>query len=994
MRIRFGLMFQETTYPEFVDGFEHSFSESSFLVWAEQQLGLEKTRPQEHLRIEQYRQILEAYVEVNPNAFFVQSFKADSFSTADLLLKMRDELLLTAWDFKAQEGMPLRLRQFVTIEQYAIGKLEAGFSERFLAIENALQTHTLPVAEIYLNEPLALMPLHWQRLFNQLQLQGVILEQIILQKQNSLSQKTDLDVFKARILNADNIENASAKAALKGDGSLLVLQANHDTDAAYFLAKFRRTNNDYAPVLLLDRQKSKTLDIAMIQEGLPSFGLQSISLARPMAQLLKLSTAFLWEPIDVYKILEFLSLPNKPIVASLARNLADAIAKRPGLFGALWTSTVARYFGKLRDDIKAKQALGESTFEEEKQLKLAESQYEFWFSKRQRHNRRHGVTVKECSQLFDYIYKWAAQEIDTVKERVRNYEEIITKQLYKDETDLMRLRSKIESQQQSQISLNALRIQAERLLQVMDVYSIKENARLSPLELERIMKALEEPAPLILRPKEVGYWHYFTHTSTVTESIDSLIWWNFVDTPRSALFSIWYPQERMYLDTLGYSLDAMDKKQALTIWQNKRTLAAVEKQLILVIPKTVEGQNTAPHPFWCDLEAIWGHDLKKIIYAIKPFVESSDNTLPNNTTTLGKYFKIPVYQQLQAVEKRTVESFLHLGEIAPETWHKEQESFTGLENLIYIPYQWAFESNIGLKRSSILSVTKENTIKGNLAHSMVQDLVQQIQEGKVKWEEEAIAEWFTNEFPIYLDYEGVTLQMFGKEADRTQYHNQLQYAIVQLMKYIKENGWSFLASEKNLQGEISKRKIVGIADLVLYRNVKGRNNYKEFCIVDLKWKSASRLETQMLSNEDLQLIIYSKLIYQTLEKEENPFEFNANDWAHTAFYSLKDAKFIARTNLAFRQAKIANSAINVKGSIPIDLDNLYVQQCVDIWKKIEHTYQWRIQQLEAGYLALNDNHNNVEEELPQVLTISAFTDFIETNDSKKHEYSIYKSLIN
>lgn len=989
MHIRFGLMFQETTYPEFVEGFEHSFSTSSFLVWAEQQLGLEKTRPQEHLRIEQYRQILESYLDVNPQAFFANSFKADSFSSADLLLKMRDELLLTAWDFSVQEGMPTRLRQFVTIEQYAIGKLEAGFSERFLAVENALKIQTLPLQELHLNEPLNLMPLHWQRLFKALANQGVLLKQIELSMPNSLSQKTDLDVFKDRILKAEQAENI----ALKADGSLLILQANHDTDAAYFLAKWRRENSDFSPVLLLDRQKSKTLDIAMIQEGLPSFGLQSISLARPMAQLLKLSTAFLWEPIDVYKILEFLSLPNKPIQHSLARNLADAIAKRPGLFGALWMSTVARFFAKMRDDIKEKQSKGEAVYEDEKNLKNAEQQYEFWFSKRLRFSRRQGVPVKECVHLFEYIYKWAAQEIDTLKERIRNYEEIITKQLFKDEVDLLRLRSKIESSQQSQISLNALRIQSERLLQVMEVYAIKENVRLSPLELERIMKALEEPAPLILRPKEVGYWQYFTHTSTITASTESLLWWNFVDTPKSALFSIWYPQERLYLDTLAYSLDAMEQKQELSIWQNKRTLAAVEKQLILVIPKTVEGQNTAPHPFWCDLEAIWGSTLKAIIYTIKPFVESEEQIKEQAKSSLANFFKVPVYQQLKPTVKNTSNTYLDLPNLGQSIAEKEQESFTGLENLLYVPYQWAFESHIGLKRSSILSVTKENTIKGNLAHSMVQDLVQQIQENKVAWEESAIADWFSKHYLQYLDYEGVTLQMFGKEADKTQYHNQLQYAIVQLMKSIKDNSWSFLQAEKNLQGQIANKKIVGIADLVLYRNIKGRPDVKEFCIVDLKWKSASRLETQMLSNEDLQLIIYAKLIHQTLQEEENSFIFNANDWAHTAFYSLKDAKFIARTNLAFKNAKMSNSSIDSKASFLPNLEHLYIQQCVDIWQKIEHTYKWRMKQLEQGYLALSDNHYNVEGDLPEVLTITDFTNFIETENSKKHEYSIYKSLI-
>ena len=984
MRIRFGLMFQEVTYPEFVDGFEHSFSESSFLVWAEQQLGLEKTRPQEHLRIEQYRQILESYVVQHPTTFFAQSFAADAFSTADLLLQMHDELLLSGWDFQVQEGMPMRLRQFASIAQYSIGRLEAGFSERFLAVENALKIHTLPLTEIYINEPLHLMPQHWQRLFQQLQKQGVHLVQITLEEDempNSLSK--DLDIFKERIL-----KGAHIKTPLKGDGSLIILQANHDTDAAYFLAKWRSENPQYAPVMLLDRQHSKTLDIAMIQEGLPSFGLQSISLARPMAQLLKLATAFLWEPIDVYKILEFLSLPNKPIQASLARTLADAIARRPGLFGHTWNVAVAAYFSKKREAVQ-------SNIEEEKSLQIAEEQYAFWFSKRMRFSRRVGAPVKDCIQLFEYLKKWALQEIDITKNKIQNLEEIITKVLYQDEADLLRLRAKIETRQQAQISLMALRTQAERLLQVMEVFPEKENIRLKPLELERIIKALEEPTPLVLRPKEVGFWQYFTHTSAITSPTDALIWWNFVETPKSALFSIWYPKERMYLETLGYVLDNMQDKQSLHIWQNKRTLSAVKKQLILVIPKTIQGNNTAPHPFWCDLEAAWDKSVKKIIYPIKPFVEDEAHIIAQKESILGLYFNLPKYNTLQASKSREVNTFLHLPAIAPEAWNREKESFTSLENLIYIPYQWAFEFNIGLKRSSILSVSKDSTIKGNLAHSMIQDLVDQIQSNKIEWNRAAISTWFYEKFPEYLRSEGVTLQMFGKEADRTRYQNELHNAILHLMETIYENGWSFVAAEQTLEGEIAQQKIIGIADLVLERPIKGRAGYKEFCIVDLKWMKAKRLQDQIMSNQDLQLIIYAKLIHQTKDENTNNYAYNYQDWAHSSYYSLIDGKFIARTNLAFKNAEMTNPAIDNKTTLSMPLEQLYIQQCIEIWQKIEYTYLWRMQQLKAGFLALTDNHMNSEaEEIPEVLHMRDFEKIIETVDAKKHDYSIYKSLIN
>lgn len=52
-------------------------------------------------------------------------------------------------------------------------------------------------------------------------------------------------------------------------------------------------------------------------------------LARPSLQILKLIPAFLWNPADPFKILEFASLAVKPLEDELSRRIAEQVAENP-----------------------------------------------------------------------------------------------------------------------------------------------------------------------------------------------------------------------------------------------------------------------------------------------------------------------------------------------------------------------------------------------------------------------------------------------------------------------------------------------------------------------------------------------------------------------------------------------------------------------------------------------------------------------------------------
>jgi len=349
MKIFFGLELDDQTYPKSNSsiGGLHHFGPTGLLTMLESHLGLiGHPANNEHIRIEQYRQALHIHLEENQNCFYKTSFEADQLATAGTLLSLRDELLLEGWDFQSKKNIPKRLQTILEIEDIFSNKkneddeilsLSFGFADRFIHVLKALQTRNQPITNIFLNEPLDFLPKHFQKLINQLKSKGIKIHPL---ESPLTAQNTDLGIFQKII--KKELPNKE-KFTLKNDGSLLLVKTKRETDAANWLAKKFNQNKSFQPTCLIP-EKNRAIDNALIQEGLPSLGILSASLARPSLQILKLVTTFLWQPIDPYKILEFVSLTIKPLRDDLARKIARQIAQTPGINSAGWGRMIGIYF--------------------------------------------------------------------------------------------------------------------------------------------------------------------------------------------------------------------------------------------------------------------------------------------------------------------------------------------------------------------------------------------------------------------------------------------------------------------------------------------------------------------------------------------------------------------------------------------------------------------------------------------------------------------------
>lgn len=903
-KIIFGLQLGDQQLPRFkeeITGGVHVLGPKGFLQYLEAKLGLTgHPGNNDHIRTEQYRQALNLCIGKNAADCFKRSFAADPFATATALLELRDELLLNGWDFSIEKGMPDRLHGLSAIEAILTGdehtiKLDAGFADRFRMVSERIKWLLSDHPTIYLNEPKELLPPHFISIFNQLEKIGFSIKN--LPTKSPSEEKTDLGQLKKAILSSK-----TEKFTPKGDGSLLIIHSKRDTELAAWTAKLIAKNPTFQPACLIP-EKNRTLDLSLGQEGLPSLGMLSASSARPSLQILKLVPAFLWNPIDPYKIMEFVTLAVKPLSDDLAVRIARQMAATPGLRSDSWYAMQEQFFEQLTERAEEDSTINVAAVRE---------QYNFWFN-RKRYSLSKSVPKSEVVEIYDYISEWARQEFADTDEQ--------------------------------NTSLLVLAEQANRIVDLL--YALPQNMDfLTPLQLERIVRTIYEPAPITFEEQAVGHLPYTYQPSSIIGSVDRLLWWNFIQNEPDHFFSRWYPSELAFFNKKKVMLNTPEKENKLLLWQRNRPIIHATKQLILCIPEKVKGAQVHPHPLFDELNA-YTTSLDHISLDI------NETIVPPVFT---KEFELPIREKIPQRKLSRPQLFLKIDhpELADQN---EKESFTSLNDLFYYPYQWVFRHKARLQASSILSIVKDVTLMGNLSHRFFELL---FKEDISKMDRAAVADWIDTTAPDLLKKEGTVLLMYGREPEKISFLNKVKYAAWSLVEMIQKNGWKVRGTEIGLGGKFANLPIRGKADLVLERK-------DEIAVIDLKWRGAKWRTDLIKSEDDLQLVMYSKML------SEKP------TWAHTAYFILENGKMISRNDLAFKQAI----------SVSPDQDFQLVNQ--RIWDKMIQTYQWRLQQLKNGDVEVRTSQT--AQELEEVYSAEELDAILEMHQ-KDAPFDDYRTLIN
>lgn len=875
MIINFGLWLDEESRQrkDSLSGNILSLGPKGLLYLLESRMGLAGyANDNEYLRIEAYRQALKIFLEREPHAFFKNSFDADQFATAAELLSRRDELKINGLAFTPTADTPERIQVICQIEQHfatasdGISKPKAlpfGFADRFCQVLEKIESHQLGIDRVELKEPSSLLPFYLHRLFDLLRSTGKT-DIVEVTPYMAPPAVTDLQRFQHYLSG-----ESRSVTTLENDGSLLLVRAKRLVDASVFLSKLMRKNEHFKPLCLLP-EMNRQLDNAFIQEGLPSLGILSASLARPSLQILKLIPAFLWEPIDPFKILEFTSLTLKPLADDLALVIARQMAASPGLNSESWYIAINQYF----DDLKVR-----SLKRKDQEFSRIRKQYDFWFERR-RYPVQGTVPKKDVLVLYGYLKEWAFEMFSETGER--------------------------------NPSLLVLGEQARRIEELL---AELPEQQLSYLELERIVRTIYQPSPVSFKPEELGHLLFVYHPGAVTDTFDQLLWWNFSEKETTRFFSRWYQHEMVWLRAKGIVLDTPADETSRLWFAYQKPIRSARSRLVLVLPDSVDGTKVYPHPVFSDLLACFK--------TLNPVTLDVDDT--STYQRWSSHFQLPERNALHPHHLSKPLAFITIQR--PDLLcERETETFTGLETLIYYPYQWVFRHQIKLVKSSILSVVKQHTLLGNLGHRLFERLLRQ---NIYQWSKSDLDQWIAEKMPGLLSKEGAVLLLYGYENERVAFENKIKMAAWTLVSLLQKNGWKVMQTEMNLEGSLEDVRIKGIADIVLQRG-------EEQAILDLKWRGYTYREALIRNEEDLQLVLYAVLLGGT----------TAN--VHTAYFILEAAKMVSRSNRAFREV------------IPIspNTDPAAVNQ--RIFEKMKATYQWRQRQLQKGFVEVRTEKTELQ----------------------------------
>ena len=799
------------------------------------------------LRVEQYRQAVEQHRHA-ATPFYAAAFAADKLATAEELLGRRDELLEAGYPLarEAPPGTPDRIAVLHELEAQLLEPTNAqrlipGPPDRLNRLLAALTDRRHPELHVWVHEPRHLLPTGLQRMLNRLAASGDTVEQ--LPEPEPASGDTDLNRWQHKLRLLLGGQTGATPTDLSGDGSLVVLRAERETHLAAYLARMVRDNDDWRPGVLMT-VRNQTLDNAMLMEGLPSMGIPSTSLARPSLQVLKLVTAFLWEPVEVERIMEFVSLVTKPLERRLGQKLAVHLADTPGLFGARWTFAVEEAFREMTE--RRYPAT---------RIRRAREQYDFWF-RRRRYPREGRVPKNEVRSLFVFLRNWALEAFDEDKE---------------------------------QSGLLVLSAQAERATELLDA---QPETDLDYLDVERLVRTIYQPAPTQFSPAEQGgLLVSFAPASTAQladsgqPALERLVWWDFVETDPNYFFSRYYPPELAFLRERGCEPQSPEQRNELLTWQNLRPLLHTQRQLILCLPQRVDGTEMEPHALLGDLEAAFTEEsLRKI---------TVDIDLAGQPTGLLAGLALPEFADVPLHPLDVPQAHLRIGK--PEALQpRDKETPTAIDDLLYYPHKWVFRHRLELRGTPILSIASENRLRGNLSHLFVEQLLNEIKEADRSYSQQEVTQWIDANADRLLRQQGAVLLEYGQEPERVQFIRTMRKSAWTLVSYIQQNGWSIEGTEMEISGRIGtldEQEVVGRADLVLTRTTP--SGQTEAAVVDLKWRGKSVFSNMLKNSRDIQLALYADFLRRM-----------GSERVHTAYYLLRDAKMLSRNELAFAGAEV------------------------------------------------------------------------------------------
>ena len=296
----------------------------------ETRLGLLRADCAHAQRVTQYRECLKQ-VDTG-DRFYHASFGIDPIGTSASLLSWRDAWYLHGWNGESPPAAGVRITDMAAVEAVSRELLFPSIGERLARVAEFLDRQQPKIESIELVDPIDAFPKRWREVLAKLPVRSV------RAYAPSADPGTLLGRLQIALKAAHDGEKRGEKIPWSDDGSLRVVRGETGLVAARWVAhEFAGPQQGAA---IVAEQSRFLLDATLDAADVARQGFQDASPLAPALQVLPLALATVWEPLDVYALLQFLSHPIGPVPGYARRRLAEVVAQYPGIGGPRWREAV------------------------------------------------------------------------------------------------------------------------------------------------------------------------------------------------------------------------------------------------------------------------------------------------------------------------------------------------------------------------------------------------------------------------------------------------------------------------------------------------------------------------------------------------------------------------------------------------------------------------------------------------------------------------------
>jgi hypothetical protein len=784
--------------------------------------------------------------------FYSASYNVDAWGTASELLAMRDTLIEAGWDGVAPENGGERLAQLAEAERHGDMFLPPGLGDRLCTVAVALDAGGRPgYQRLRTVEPVSLWSGRWQSVFTKLLEGGCRLEPLeVLRPQAPAT--SDLGRMQRHLLTGGDF------VPPEGDGTVMFLRGETVWETAHATAGLLRgwQREQDGRTVVIRNGDGLPLDLALAGAGLPTQGVRSRSRLRPLLQALPLALELAFEPKDPYRVLELLALPQGPFRGIVADQLADALAKMPGLGSEAWEAAKTKaaeliHKGVLSDDNRGGTTVVGTQADADVAVEKAMRRVAEWIEAP-----GHPQSAAPRGALLavvERVKKWLLGRIIGAQKAAQSANE--------DDAD-----------DHDESLLGIAYGQAAALAKTL---AADPRTTLGLVQVRQLIQAVIGSGGAIqLRDEEAGRIDHVDSAAALLRTRGTVLWWNCTaesaEVPLSLPFS---RAERASLAAAGIQLADGRVQMAETAAAWRRVVLAATDRLVLVAPRFQWGEAVAVHPFWDELGARMGGqrrdlaratiDARDVLHGKSRLISASIATREDPATSLPpsrSEWLLPAS---------------HLG-------RGDRASASSIETLLGCPLRWTLDYRAGLRSGSLAALPEDHQLYGTLGNRLV-DLLHQ--GGAFKLERGALRTRTLATLDDVLPREGATLLLPGRRGELAQLREQLATAVVRLADLLDRSKLEIVEVEKEERIDWQGRALEGRLDVLL------RNQANEDVVLDLKWGRTAHVD-KLKGGTAVQLAVYAYLRKRATGAKGKAFPA-------VAYFSLSRGICLATDNKTF-----------------------------------------------------------------------------------------------